>query len=108
MFKQYVGQYFGHLSTHFASQDVEKQHLKLSVCFEQYFGVILDLCLAPFWRPTETQMHLDGLLGHPVGPFRFPRRSKGVQGRPRSFFLTIVGTILAHFGEHEGCIIHEL
>ena len=47
-------------------------------------------------------MHLDGLLGHPVGPLRFPRRSKGVQGRPGSSFLSIWGAMLAHFGEHVG------
>ena len=65
----------------FASQDVEKDPINISVSSNVFVGVILGSFLAPFWRPNGTQMHLDGLLGHPVGPLRFPRRSKGVQGK---------------------------
>ena len=80
------------------------KHVKNKSVFELFFGIILGSFLVPFWRPNGTQMPLDGLLGHPVGPLRFPRKSKGVHGRPRSSFLTISGAILADFGEHEGCL----
>ena len=52
-----------------------KKHVKIKSVFELFFGVILGSFLVPFWRPNGTQMPLDGLLGHPVGPLRFHKGS---------------------------------
>ena len=68
--------------------------------FEPLFGVVLGCFLAPFWCPNGSQMRPDGLLGHPVVPLRFPRGSKGLQGRPGRSFLLILGAMFNHLGEY--------
>ena len=94
-FRVDFGPYFGHFSSPFAPQDVEKNMLKIS----QFLNCFLVSFWVPFWYPFGAQMGPTWAAWAPCGALEVPW---GVRGRPRETQELISDDFGSHFGSFSG------